>query len=48
VDGFDFCMNTADPSKTLRELQAEGLGQNVKMTIEQLEACDAALRALSD
>jgi alpha-L-rhamnosidase len=48
VDGFDFCMNTADPSKTLRELQAEGLGQNVKMTAEQLEACDAALRALAD
>ena len=48
VDGFDFCMSTADPSKTLRELQAEGLGQNVKMTIDQLEACDAALRALSD
>lgn len=48
VDGFDFCMSTADPTKTLRELQAEGLGQNVKMTVEQLEACDAALRALSD
>ena len=28
--------------------QAEGLGQNVKMTAEQLEACDAALRALAD
>jgi hypothetical protein len=48
VDGFDFCMSNADPSKTLRELQAEGLGQNVKMTAEQLEACDVALRALSD
>ncbi len=48
VDGFDFCMSNADPSKTLRELQAEGLGQNEKMTAGQLEACDAALRALSD
>jgi alpha-L-rhamnosidase len=48
VDGFDFCMNTADPTCTLRELQAKGLGQNVKMTAEQLEACDAALRALAD
>ena len=48
VDGFDFCMSTNDPSKTIRQLQAEGLGQNEKMTIEQLEACDAALRALAD
>lgn len=48
VDGFDFCMSTNDPGKTIRQLQAEGLGQNVKMTIEQLAACDAALRALAD
>ena len=48
VDGWDYSMMQADPSKTLRELQAEGLGQNVKMTAEQLEACDAALRALAD
>ena len=48
VDGFDFCMSNADPAKTLRELQAEGLGQNEKMTDERLEACDAALRALAD
>jgi len=48
VDGFDFCMSSADQSKTLRELQEEGLGQNVKMTREQLEACDAALRAIAD
>lgn len=48
VDGFDFSMNMADPNKTLRQLQAEGLGQNEKMTVEQLEACDAALRALAD
>jgi len=48
VDGFDFCMSNADQSKTLRELQAEGLGQNRKMTMEELEACDAALRALAE
>ena len=48
VDGFDYCMLNVDPTKTLRELQAEGLGQNVKMTLEQLEACDAALRALAE
>ena len=48
VDGFDFCMSTSDPTKTLRQLQAEGLGQNVKMTAEQLAACDAALRELAD
>ena len=48
VDGFDYSMLNADPTKTLRELQAEGLGQNKKMTVEQLEACDAALRALAD
>ena len=48
VDGFDFCMSNADPTKTLRQLQAEGLGQNEKMTAEQLAACDAALRVLAD
>ena len=48
VDGYDYCMLNADPTKTLRQLQAEGLGQNVKMTVEQLEACDAALRALAE
>ena len=48
VDGFDFCMNSADPTKTMRELQAEGLGQNRKMTVDELEACDAALRELAD
>ena len=48
VDGFDFCMSNADPTMTLRELQAKGLGQNEKMTVEQLEACDAALRAMAD
>ena len=48
IDGFDFCMSTSDPTKTIRQLQAEGLGQNEKMTVEQLEACDAALRALAD
>jgi hypothetical protein len=48
VDGFDYSTLNADPTKTLRELQAEGLGQNKKMTVEQLEACDAALRALAD
>ena len=48
VDGYDFSMMNTDQSKTLRELQAEGLGQNVKMTAEQLEACDAALRALAE
>ena len=41
-------MSTSDPTKTLRQLQAEGLGQNVKMTAEQLAACDAALRELAD
>ena len=48
VDGFDYCMLTADASKTLRQLQAEGLGQNRKMTAEELEACDAALRELAE
>ena len=48
VDGFDFVMQMADPAKTLRELQAEGLGQNRKMTAEELAACDAAMRELSD
>ena len=48
VDGFDFCMSTCDPTETLRQLQAEGLGQNVKMTAEQLEACDQAMRAMAD
>ena len=48
VDGFDFVMQMADPAKTLRELQAEGLGQNRKMTTEELAACDAAMRELSD
>ena len=48
VDGFDYCMLTADQSKTLRELQAEGLGQNRKMSAEKLAACDAALRELAD
>ena len=48
VDGFDYCMLTADQSKTLRELQAEGLGQNRKMSAEKLAACDAALRSLAE
>jgi alpha-L-rhamnosidase len=48
VNGFDYAMATSDPSKTLRELQAEGLGQNKKMTLEELEACDAAMRELAD
>lgn len=48
IDGFDFSMSTSDTSKTLRQLQAEGLGQNVKMTEEDLQACDTALRALAD
>ena len=48
IDGFDFSMSTSDTSKTLRQLQAEGLGQNVKMTAEDLQACDTALRALAD
>ena len=48
VDGWDFSIMGADHSKTLRELQAEGLGQNRKMTSEELAACDAALRELAD
>ena len=48
VDGFDFSMMTADPTKTLRQLQSEGFGQNRKMTAEELEACDAALRELAE
>ncbi len=48
VDGFDYATSQADPTKTLRELQAEGLGQNHKMTAGELAACDAALRALAD
>lgn len=48
VDGFDFSFMSADRTKTLRELQAEGLGQNRKMTVEELEACDAAMRELAD
>ena len=48
VDGFDWSMMQTDPSWTLREAQAAGLGQNIKMTAEELEACDAALRALAE
>jgi alpha-L-rhamnosidase len=48
VDGWDFSILGADHSKTLRELQAEGLGQNRKMTADELEACDAALKELAD
>lgn len=44
VDGFDWAMMTSDPSLTLREAQAAGLGQNHKITVEELEACNAALR----
>lgn len=48
VDGFDYSTMTADQTKTLRELQAEGFGQNRKMTADDLATCDAALRALAD
>lgn len=48
MDGFEFCMATSDPTKSLRQLQSEGLGQNVDMTEEQLEACDQAMRELAD
>jgi hypothetical protein len=48
VDGFDWSMMQADPTQTLREAQAAGLGQNRRMTTEELAACDAALRALAE
>ena len=48
VHGFDYATLTADKSKSLRELQAEGLGQSRKMTVEELAACDAKLRELAD
>ena len=48
VDDFDFCATRFDHGKTLRELQAIGLGQNYPMTADELEACDADLRALAD
>ena len=48
VNGFDYSIMGADHSKTLRELQAAGLGQNVKMSAEELAACDAALAELAD
>ncbi len=48
VDGWDFSILGADQSKTLRELQAEGLGQNRKMTADELAACDADLKELAD
>jgi hypothetical protein len=48
VDGFDFSALTCDRTKTLRELQAEGFGQNEKMSAQALEAADAALRELTD
>ncbi len=48
VDDFDFCATMFDHDKTLRELQAIGFGQNYHMTPEELEACDADLRALTD
>ena len=48
VDGFDWSMMQADPTQTLREAQAARLGQNRRMTTEELAACDAALRALAE
>lgn len=48
VDGFDWAMMQVDSAWTLREAQAAGLGQNRKMTAEELDACDAALRALAE
>ena len=48
VDGFDYAMMMADQSLTLREAQAVGIGQNRRMTLEELEACDAALRELAE
>lgn len=48
VDGFDYCVSTCDQSRTLRELQGEGFGQNARMTTEQLKAADRALRELAD
>ena len=48
VDDFDFCATRFDHGKTLRELQAIGLGQNYPMTADELEACDADLRTLAD
>ena len=48
VDGFDWAMMQADPAWTLREAQAAGLGQNRKMTTDELAACDEALRALAE
>lgn len=48
VDGFDYSAMMADQGKSLRQLQAEGLGQNEKMTAEQLKACDDALRMLAE
>lgn len=48
VDGFDYCTSTCDQSKTLRELQAAGFGQNVMMSDEALTAANEALHALAD
>ena len=48
VDGYDYAMMTSDQSLTLRQAQAAGLGQNHKMTAEDLAACDAALRELAE
>lgn len=48
VDGFDFATSTCDQGRSLRELQAEGFGQNVKMSADDLAAADAALHALAD
>ena len=41
-------VSQSDASKSLRELQADGFGQNQKMTEAQLAACDAELRELAE
>ncbi|MCR4870852.1 MAG: glycoside hydrolase family 78 protein [Atopobiaceae bacterium] len=48
VDDFDFVATRFDHSKSLRELQTIGLGQNYRMTADTLAVCDADLRALAD
>ena len=48
VDGFDYAMLTTDQSLTLRQAQAAGLGQNRKMSAEELQELDAALRELAE
>jgi len=48
VDGFDFSMMMADKTLTMREAQAAGLGQNHKMTLEELEELDVELRKLAE